>query len=63
VWSLGLSVGTPRGLRAIALTEAEALAAADAALAKGLASPRPLDRAGLHRLFESAWRGMSPSIS
>jgi len=63
IWALGLSVGTPRGLRAIGLTEAQVEQAAETALAKGLSSPRALDRAGLHRLLEAAWRGMSPSIT
>jgi len=62
IWSLGLSVGTPRGLRAIGLTESDIRQAADAALAKGLTSPRALDRPGLRRLLQAAWRGMSPSI-
>jgi maleylacetate reductase len=63
IWALGLSVGTPRGLRAIGLTEAQIEQAAETALAKDLSSPRALDRAGLHRLLEAAWRGMSPSIT
>jgi maleylacetate reductase len=62
IWALGLSVGTPRGLRAIGLTEAQVGLAAEAALVKRPSSPRTLDRAGLHRLLKAAWRGMSPSI-
>jgi maleylacetate reductase len=63
IWSLGRAVGTPRGLRAIGLTQAQAQHAAEAALAKGLTSPRNLTQAGLSRLLDAAWRGMSPSIT
>jgi maleylacetate reductase len=62
IWSLGRTVGTPQGLRAIGLTESEVEQAAEAALAKGLRSPRPLNRSLIHRLLEGAWRGMSPGI-
>jgi len=55
-------VGTPHGLREIGVTQAQVNQAAEAALAKGLTSPRTLDRAGLHRLLDNAWRGMVPSV-
>src|ERR1700722_554857 len=62
IWSLGRSVGTPQGLRAIGITESQVEHAVDAALAKGLTSPRPLNHSLAHRLIEAAWRGMSPSV-
>ena len=45
IWSLGRTVGTPQGLRAIGLTESEVERAANAALHRGLRSPRPLIQA------------------
>lgn len=62
IWSLARAVGTPHGLREIGVTEAQVNQAAEAALAKGLTSPRTLDRAGLHRVLDNAWRGMVPSV-
>jgi len=62
IWSLGRAVGTPHGLRAIGITESQVQQAAEAAVAKGLTSPRPLNRSLTHRLLEGAWRGMSPSV-
>lgn len=61
IWSLGHSVGTPHGLRALGITEPQVEHAVDVALAKNLPSPRPLNRSLVHRLIEGAWRGMSPS--
>ncbi|HEX4559288.1 MAG TPA: maleylacetate reductase [Mycobacterium sp.] len=63
IWSLGRSVGTPHGLRALGLTETQVLQAADAAWANGFASPRSLNRSGLHRLLLGAFRGFAPSVS
>ncbi len=62
IWSLGRSVGTPQGLRAIGISESQIELAADAALAEEIPSPRPLNRSLVGRLLEGAWRGMSPSI-
>ena len=62
IWSLGRSVGTPQGLRAIGISESQIEQAVEAALAKRLTSPRPLNRSLVHRLLEGAWRGMSPSV-
>jgi maleylacetate reductase len=62
IWSLGRSVGTPKGLRAIGITESQVERAVEAALARGLTSPRPLNRSLVHRLLEGAWRGMSPAV-
>jgi maleylacetate reductase len=62
IWSLGRSVGTPQGLHAIGITEAEVDQAAEAALAKGLPSPRPLNRSLMRCLLEDAWRGMPPGV-
>jgi maleylacetate reductase len=62
IWSLGRSVGTPQGLRAIGISESQIEQAVEVALAKGLTSPRPLNRSLVHRLLEGAWRGMSPSV-
>ncbi|MCU1694208.1 MAG: Maleylacetate reductase [Mycobacterium sp.] len=62
IWSLGRSVGTPKGLRAIGITESQVEQAVEAALARGLTSPRPLTHALVHRLLEGAWRGLSPSV-
>lgn len=62
IWSLGRAVGTPQGLRAIGITESEIEKAADAAIAKGVASPRRLNHSLVHRILEGAWRGLSPSV-
>jgi alcohol dehydrogenase class IV len=62
IWSLGRAVGTPKGLRAIGITESQVEQVAEAALAKGLISPRVLNRSLVCRLLEGAWRGMSPLV-
>jgi maleylacetate reductase len=61
IWLLARSVGSPHGLRAIGLTQTQIGEAVEAALTKNLTSPRPLDRAGLHRMLTAAWSGDAPS--
>ncbi len=60
IWSLGRSVGTPQGLRAVGITESQAEQAAEAVLAKGVTSPRPLNCSLVRRILDGAWRGLSP---
>jgi maleylacetate reductase len=60
IWSLGQSVGTPAGLRSIGISEDQLPAVAEAALAKALPSPRPLDYDGLYQALHAAWAGQPP---
>lgn len=60
IWSLARSVGTPRGLRAVGISEIEIAKAAQAALDKNLPSPRPLDFESLHAALHAAWTGEPP---
>jgi maleylacetate reductase len=60
IWSLGQSVGTPAGLRSIGISEDQLPAVAQAALAKALPSPRPLDYDGLFAALHAAWAGQPP---
>jgi maleylacetate reductase len=60
IWELGRSVGTPAGLRSIGLREEDLPELVTAALAKGLASPRPLDYDSLYRAVHAAWTGTAP---
>jgi maleylacetate reductase len=61
IWSLGQSVGTPAGLRSIGIREDQLGAAAKAAVAKPLPSPRPLDYDGLRQVLQAAWAGQPPA--
>ena len=61
IWSLGQSVGTPAGLRSIGIREDQLGAAAKAAVAKPLPSPRPLDYDGVHQVLQAAWAGQPPA--
>jgi maleylacetate reductase len=58
---LARAVGAPHGLKSLGLTSAQARDVADAAFAKGVASPRTLELPGLRRLLDGAWRGTAPS--
>jgi maleylacetate reductase len=60
IWSLGQSAGTPAGLRSIGISEDQLPAVTQAALAKALPSPRPLDHNGLAQALHSAWTGQPP---
>lgn len=60
IWSLGQSVGTPVGLRSIGISEEQLPAVTQAALARALPSPRPLDYDGLYQTLHAAWAGQPP---
>jgi maleylacetate reductase len=60
IWSLGQSVGTPAGLRSIGISEDQLPAVAEAAMAKALPSPRPLDYDGLLAALHATWAGQPP---
>jgi maleylacetate reductase len=62
IWTLAQSVGTPRGLREIGLSEAQIDQAARAAVDKGLSSPRPLKVESLRACLLDAWSGQPPTI-
>jgi maleylacetate reductase len=61
IWSLAQAVGTPRGLQAIGITEQQIELAATAAVAKNLASPRPLEHDALYTMLHAAWTGEPPA--
>jgi maleylacetate reductase len=60
IWELGASVGTPEGLRSIGIGEDHLGRLVDAAVAKRLASPRPLDCDSLYGAVHAAWAGQPP---
>jgi maleylacetate reductase len=60
IWSLGQSVGTPAGLRSVGIREDQIAALTQAALAKNLPSPRPLEYDALHETLHAAWAGQRP---
>jgi maleylacetate reductase len=60
IWELGRSVGTPAGLRAVGIREDDLPALTEAALAKRLPSPRPLEYGALHQALHAAWTGQPP---
>jgi maleylacetate reductase len=60
IWELGQSVGTPAGLRSLGISEQQLPAIAQAALAKGLPSPRALSYDGLYQVLYAAWAGQPP---
>jgi maleylacetate reductase len=60
IWELGQSVGTPAGLRSLGISEEQLPAIAEAALAKGLPSPRTLSYDGLYQVMHAAWAGQPP---
>jgi maleylacetate reductase len=60
IWTLAQSVGTPRGLQAIGISEAQIELATSAALAKNLTSPRPLEHDALYAVLHAAWTGQAP---
>jgi maleylacetate reductase len=60
IWSLGQSVGTPAGLRSIGIREDQLPLLTQAALARKLPSPRPLEYAALHEALRAAWEGRPP---
>jgi maleylacetate reductase len=61
LWSLAQSVGTPRGLRGIGLTEEQIEQATSAAVSRRLPSPRALTTDGLGAWLEAAWTGQPPA--
>ncbi len=60
IWELGASVGTPEGLRSVGIREDDLAKLVEAALAKRLPSPRPLDFDGLYSAVRAAWAGQPP---
>src|SRR3984893_18375262 len=60
IWSLGQSVGTPAGLRSVGIREDQIATLTQAALAKNLPSPRPLEYDALHEALHAAWAGQRP---
>lgn len=60
IWELGRSVGTPAGLRSVGIREDHLPALTEAALAKGLPSPRPLEYGDLYQALHAAWTGQPP---
>ena len=60
IWSLGQSVGTPAGLRSVGIREDQIAALTQAALAKKLPSPRPLEYDALYEALHAAWAGHRP---
>jgi maleylacetate reductase len=60
IWALAQSVGTPRGLRAIGLTETQVEQATSAAVQKSLSSPRELGVRELGAWMSAAWTGDPP---
>jgi maleylacetate reductase len=60
IWELGRSVGTPAGLRAVGIREDDLTALTQAALAKQLPSPRPLEHGALYQTLHAAWTGQPP---
>jgi maleylacetate reductase len=60
IWELAQSVGTPAGLRSLGISEQQLPAITQAALAKGLPSPRTLSYDGLYQVLYSAWAGQPP---
>jgi maleylacetate reductase len=60
IWELGQSVGTPAGLRSVGIGEEQLPAVTQAALAKGLPSPRPLAYDGVYEILRAAWAGQPP---
>lgn len=60
IWELGVSVGTPTGLRSIGIQEDDLSRLVEAALARPLTSPRPLTYESLHAAVRAAWAGEPP---
>jgi protocatechuate 3,4-dioxygenase beta subunit len=61
IWDLGASVGTPAGLRALGLADADLPAVAAALVERGPASPRPLSGDDALALVTAAWHGDRPA--
>jgi alcohol dehydrogenase class IV/protocatechuate 3,4-dioxygenase beta subunit len=61
IWDLGVTAGTPAGLRALGLPEYSLPAIADALIERNPASPRPVSRADALALVTAAWHGARPS--
>ncbi len=60
IWELGRSVGTPAALRSVGIREDDLPVLTEAALAKRLPSPRPLEYGALHQALHEAWTGQPP---
>jgi len=60
IWSLGQSVGTPAGLRSVGIREDQIATLTQAALAKNLPSPRPLEYEALYEALHAEWAAQRP---
>ena len=60
IWDLGAAVGTPAGLRALGLAEADLPAVSAALVQRDPASPRPLSEQDALALVTAAWHGARP---
>ena len=60
LFDLGSAAGTPAGLRALGLPEAQLPAVADALAGREPVSPRPVSRAEALALITAAWTGSRP---
>jgi protocatechuate 3,4-dioxygenase beta subunit len=60
IWDLGAAAGTPTGLRALGLAEADLPAIAAALVERVPASPRPLSEQDALALVTAAWLGARP---
>jgi maleylacetate reductase len=63
IWDLGAAAGTPAGLRALGLAEADLPAVAEALVERGPASPRPLSGDDALALVTAAWHGARPGTA
>lgn len=54
------SIGAPRALKDLGLTEADLDRAAEIATTNPYANPRPIDRASIRSLLQEAWEGSPP---
>ena len=61
IWDLGAAAGTPAGLRALGLAEADLPAVAAALIQRDPASPRPLTGDDALALITAAWQGGRPA--
>jgi maleylacetate reductase len=63
IWEFGRSVGTPAGLRSVGIGEDDLTELVQAAIAKRLPSPRPLEYDSLYEAVYTAWTGQPPHLA
>ncbi|MGV6875539.1 maleylacetate reductase [Pseudochelatococcus sp. B33] len=61
LWDFARSVGAPANLRDVGVSAADLDRAAEIALSKPYANPRPIDRASVRELLQRAWEGTRPA--